>query len=76
MEYTCNTDSITRAGMTKIAIDLTRVRVGKVGGTEFYVRNLLTGIGELGRKDFAALLLLAAGNFYWICQQFRKKCFV
>jgi len=55
----------------KIAIDLTWVRVGKVGGTESYVRNLLTGMGELGRENFTALLLLAADNF----SSFKKSAY-
>ncbi len=59
----------------KIAIDLTWVRVGKVGGTESYVRNLLTGMGELGRENFTALLLLAADNFSSFKKYGRYKCF-
>ncbi len=59
----------------RIAIDLTWVRVGKVGGTESYVRNLLTGMGELGRENFTALLLLAADNFSSFKKYSRYKCF-
>lgn len=61
--------------MTKFAIDLTWVRVGKVGGTEFYVRNLLTGMGELAREDFMALLLLADDNFSSFKKYRKYKCF-
>lgn len=59
----------------KIAVDLTWVRVGKVGGTESYVRNLLTGLGELGREDFTALLLLADDNFSSFRKYRKYKCF-
>lgn len=59
----------------KIAIDLTWVRVGKVGGTESYVRNLLFGIGELDREDFTAYLLLAADNFSFFKEYRKYKSF-
>lgn len=61
--------------MAEIAIDLTWVRVGKVGGTESYIRNLLTGIGELDREEFAAFLLLSDDNFNAFKKYGKYKCF-
>lgn len=46
-----------------VAIDLTWVRVGIVGGTESFVRNLLKGLAELGSDKIRAYLLLARDNY-------------
>lgn len=45
----------------KMVIDLLWLRSGKVGGTEFYIRNLLDGFKEL-EEDFTIILLLARDN--------------
>lgn len=45
----------------KIAIDLLWLRPGKVGGTEFYIRNLLDGFLEL-EDIFEFVLLLSRDN--------------
>lgn len=45
----------------KIVIDLLWLRPGKVGGTEFYIRNLLDGIREL-KEEFVIVLLLSRDN--------------
>lgn len=47
--------------MDKIAIDLLWVRPGKVGGTEFYIRNLLDGFRKL-EEDFDFTLLVSQDN--------------
>lgn len=51
----------------KIAIDLLWLRPGKVGGTEFYIRNLLDGFME-SDMDFQFVLLLSKDN----CETFEK----
>ena len=43
--------------MNNIAIDLLWLRPGKVGGTEFYIRNLLDGFLQLDRKFRFTLLV-------------------
>lgn len=45
----------------KIAIDLLWLRLGKVGGTEPYIRNLLDGFSKLDR-DFEFVLLTSRDN--------------
>ena len=45
----------------KIAIDLLWLRPGKVGGTEFFIRNLLDGLMEL-KDDFYFSLLVSKDN--------------
>ena len=47
--------------MNNIAIDLLWLRPGKVGGTEFYIRNLLDGFLQLDRK-FRFTLLVSEDN--------------
>lgn len=46
---------------SKIAIDLLWVRPGKVGGTEFFIRNLLDGFLAL-EEDFSFVLLVSRDN--------------
>lgn len=53
--------------MEKIAIDLLWVRPGKVGGTEFFIRNLLDGFMKL-EEDFDFTLLVSLDN----AETFRK----
>lgn len=45
----------------RIAVDLLWLRPGKVGGTEFYIRNLLDGFMEL-KEQFDIVLLLSRDN--------------
>ncbi|MDE6739406.1 MAG: glycosyltransferase family 4 protein [Lachnospiraceae bacterium] len=47
--------------MERIAIDLLWLRPGKVGGTEFYIRNLLDGFLQLNRP-FEFTLLVSKDN--------------
>lgn len=47
--------------MERIAIDLLWLRPGKVGGTEFYIRNLLDGFVQLDRP-FRFTLLVSKDN--------------
>lgn len=47
--------------MDNIAIDLLWLRPGKVGGTEFYIRNLLDGFVQLDRP-FRFTLLVSKDN--------------
>lgn len=47
--------------MEKIAIDLLWLRPGKVGGTEFYIRNLLDGFRKL-EENFDFTLLVSLDN--------------
>lgn len=47
--------------MEKIVIDLLWLRPGKVGGTEFYIRNLLDGFLSL-EQDFDFTLLVSLDN--------------
>lgn len=47
--------------MNRIAIDLLWLRPGKVGGTEFYIRNLLDGFLQLDRP-FRFTLLVSEDN--------------
>lgn len=51
----------------KIAIDLLWLRPSKVGGTEFYIRNLLDGF-MMSDMDFEFVLLLSKDN----CDTFEK----
>ncbi len=44
-----------------VAIDLLWLRPGKVGGTEFYIRNLLTGMCKL-RDEFNFVLICSKDN--------------
>lgn len=48
--------------MKKVAIDLTWVRHGKVGGTESSVTNLLSGFEELHSNDIEFYLITARDN--------------
>lgn len=48
--------------MDKIAIDLLWVRPGEVGGTEFYIKNLLDGFCRL-TGNFCFVLLVAKDNY-------------
>lgn len=48
--------------MKKVAIDLTWVRHGKVGGTESSVTNLLSGFEEINAKDIIFYLITAKDN--------------
>lgn len=48
--------------MKKVAIDLTWVRHGKVGGTESSVTNLLSGFEELHNNEIAFYLVTAKDN--------------
>ncbi len=61
--------------MVKVAIDLTWVRPGKVGGTESYIRNLLTGMAELESESFRVFLLLASDNYDAFQEYQKHKCF-
>lgn len=45
----------------KLAVDLLWVRPNKVGGTEFYIRNILSGLMKL-EDDFEVVLLLSRDN--------------
>ncbi len=47
--------------MKRTAIDLLWLRPGKVGGTEFFIRNLLDGLSKL-EEDFAFVLLVSKDN--------------
>ena len=47
--------------MEKIVIDLLWLRPGKVGGTEFYIRNLLDGFMKL-ENEFDFTLLVSLDN--------------
>lgn len=47
--------------MEKTAIDLLWLRPGRVGGTEFYIRNLLDGLAKL-KDDFQFVLLVSRDN--------------
>lgn len=47
----------------KIAIDLLWLRPGKVGGTEFFVRNLLDGMLTL-QETYSVVLLVSKDNVY------------
>lgn len=47
--------------MKEVAIDLLWLRPKKVGGTEFYIRNLLDGLREL-EEDFRFVLITALDN--------------
>ena len=47
--------------MKRTAIDLLWLRPGKVGGTEFFIRNLLDGLSKLD-EDFAFVLLVSRDN--------------
>lgn len=46
----------------EVAIDLTWVRPGKVGGTESSIRNLLDGFASLSSDDFLLYLLVSRDN--------------
>lgn len=48
--------------MKEVAIDLTWVRPGKVGGTESCVRNLLDGLSKLEQSEFRFVLLMTEYN--------------
>ena len=48
--------------MKKIAIDLTWIRHGKVGGTESCTMNLLDGIAELGDRRIVYFLIVSHDN--------------
>ncbi len=48
--------------MKNIAVDLLWLRPGKVGGTEFYIRNLLDGFLQLDRP-FGLTLLVSEDNY-------------
>lgn len=50
-----------RSIIMKFAVDLLWVRPGKVGGTEYYIRNLLNGFMQL-KYDFEIVLILALNN--------------
>lgn len=66
--------------LKEVAIDLTWVRPGKVGGTESCVRNLLDGLSKCEQSDFRFVLLVTkynAASFenYSSCVCFRMlKC--
>ena len=47
----------------KVAIDLTWVRHGQVGGTESAIRNVLDGIASVNPSDMKLYLLLSSDNF-------------
>lgn len=51
----------------KFAIDLLWVRVGKVGGTESFARNLIDGM-RMTARDFNAVLLVAEDNQETFCK--------
>lgn len=56
--------NITKAdGINRFAIDLLWVRVGGVGGSESYIRNLLDGMSETDMA-FSAMLLVSEDNAY------------
>jgi glycosyltransferase involved in cell wall biosynthesis len=60
----------------KFAVDLLWVRPNKVGGTEFYIRNILNGFMEL-KQDFEIVLILSLDNSssfeeYFADKRFRK----
>lgn len=55
--------------MEKIAIDLTWLRLGKVGGTEFYIRNLLEGfVNQQEELLFSPVLFVAKDNYKTISE--------
>lgn len=58
----------------KIAIDLLWLRPGEVGGTEFYIRNLLDGFMEL-EDAFCFVLLLSKDNENTFEKYFRDTRF-
>lgn len=59
----------------KIAVDLLWLRPGKVGGTEFYTRNLLDGFRELD-EDFTIVLLMSKDNADSFEHYFDDKRFI
>lgn len=64
--------------MKKVAIDLTWVRHGKVGGTESFVRNLLGGFAEIETDGIIFVLLITEDNAesfakYKACRYFELK---
>lgn len=61
--------------MKRIAIDLTWVRPGKVGGTESCVRNLLDGFSEINCKDYKLCLLVTKDNIESFAKYQAFQCF-
>ena len=60
----------------KIGIDLLWVKVGKVGGTESYIRNLLDGFYNFANEsNFNFVLFLAKDNHYSFDKYLNKANF-
>jgi len=60
----------------KIGIDLLWVKVGKVGGTESYIRNLLDGFYNfVNENKFSFVLFLAKDNHYSFDKYVNKSNF-
>ena len=61
----------------RVGIDLLWLKVGKVGGTESYIRNLLDGFYEYyDNKEFQFVLFLAKDNHHTFDKYFDKENFI
>lgn len=58
----------------KFAVDLLWVRPNKVGGSEFYIRNILNGFMKL-EDDFEVVLILSQDNVVTFDGYFADKRF-
>lgn len=61
--------------MKEVAIDLTWVRQGKVGGTESCVRNLLDGLSKLEKPELRFALLVTENNASSFKKYYSYECF-